>query len=161
MKTQIETQTKIEVAVQVLTTDKTKAEISREFGVSARSVGRWAEQFKEEAEKVILKQSKEAQELQSGISAKAAKILADYEEKKNQNLKPVDRRFKRGATKKGTKSIRQTVLEIMDARKSKGELTKANRVEITQEISDAIGHEYQRCNWYFLVYKNILGGYQD
>lgn len=162
MTTQIDIQTKIAVAVEVLNTEKTKAEISREFNVSTRSVGRWADQFKDEAEQVILEQSKEAEDLKETISAKEAKILADYEEKKHQDLKPVDRRFKRGATKKGTKSIRQTVLEILDARKAKGELVKANRKDIIQEISEAIGHEeFSRCAWYFAVYKKVLGGYQD
>jgi len=165
MTTQIDIQTKIAVAVEVLNTEKTKAEISREFNVSTRSVGRWADQFKSEAEQVLMDQqneSKEAAEIKSSISDKEAKILADYQEKKHQDLKAVDRRFKRGIPKKGQKSIRQTVLEILDARKAKGELIKENRKDMIEEIAQAIGHEeLSRSAWYFAVYKKVLGGYQD
>ena len=151
---------KINIAVEVLSTEKSKAEIAREYNVSARSVGRWATQFQIDAESIINTKD-EAKEIENSVSEKEAKILADYRSNKGQNTDVEDRRFKRGAAPKGVKTIRELILDIMEERVAKGELIKANQKEITKQISDAIGHEYSRCTWYFSVYKKIVGGYQD
>lgn len=159
-------ETKIQVALEVLKTDKTKSSIADEFGVSIRSVGRWFDKYQNDAQTIIDEENKknvvdDATKIKKSVIEKEKKILEDYYAKKDDNLVEVDRRFKRGAPKKGCKSIRHIVLEVMEEYKGRGELTKENRVKITQELSDKIGHEYQRCNWYFLVYKKVLGGYQD
>jgi transposase len=154
----ISNDTKTTVAIEVLSSEKTKSQIAKEFGISVRSVGRWADKFKNEAQEILSK--KEENVVSTSINKKEEKILADYYENKHYDMINVDRRFKRGVPKKGTKSIRHMVLEIVEARKDKNELTKANRSVIIQEISDTIGHEYKRCIWYFSVYKKVLGGYQ-
>lgn len=51
-------ETKIQVALEVLKTDKTKSSIADEFGVSIRSVGRWFDKYQNDAQNIIDEENK-------------------------------------------------------------------------------------------------------
>jgi len=164
MTTQIDIQTKIAVAVEVLNTEKTKAEISREFNVSTRSVGRWADQFKSEAEQVLMDQqnkSKEATEIKTHVEEYQKRIIENYYAKKNEDLKEQNRKGVRGRPAKGVKTIRQIVMETIEFYKDRGLLTKDNRKKIIEDIMEETGHDYKVSAKYFSAYKKLFGGYDE
>jgi len=87
------------------------------------------------------------------------KLLADFYAQKAEATEVEDRKGKRGRAKKGVKSIRFIVMEVIESHKAQGTLTKENRQEIINQIVEATGHDEKQAKKYFSGYKKVFGGW--
>jgi len=187
------TETKIAIALEVLRaeeTGKTKKMIANEYGVSPRSISRYAESFEDEALDLLNTEPNEAAEkleesfeeptvteeepeeiVEEAVVEVAppaeTKPKVDITKKSRKEFSPVnpddasDRRGRRGRPPEGVNSLKAIVLEILKKHADAETLTKDNRKAIIAEIMEESGHEYKIASKYFAGYKKSVGDYID
>lgn len=143
------------VAFEVLLmehTGKTKKEIAEECEVKPQFVDRYANKYKLDALKTI--QSAAAASLDKNVIQLLNRLPAEPDEKEQP-------RHGRGRQERGRKTIRDIVLEVMNAYYDAEEFTKDNREAMILEIMQKTGHDHETASKYFSGYKKQVGEYQD
>lgn len=97
------------------------------------------------------------QEYYSTLSVADQVILAKYFENKALDLKYDREASKVGRTPKGTKPTRDVIMEVIEKHLVNGTLTKANKIKIAEEISEATGHGIEHSKFMFSKLKKLFG----
>lgn len=153
---------KINAVVEVLRGNVTKTSIAAKYGFSLRSLGRYVERFKDEANEIIKKEddmaTKAAAKPESTVetSSSAIEFINKQMSTVNKIRKTQPQKPKQRATRASGKSIKGTVISILERYRDDGKTGREYREFAVSEIQNKTGLDRKHASKYYAGYKKAI-----
>ena len=158
---------KLNAVIETLKGEEPKSRIAKKFGISPRSLDRYIEKFKSEAEKFVKEPQMEskvedAQEVEASVESTNGVMSFMVQQATVEPIVAVPVKTKASSTRSvtkrsaGTPTVKSIVLEVLSEYKANGKVSKEFRQSAVDEISTKANIDTKLASKYYAGYRKMM-----